>query len=81
MIPKPIRDMKQEAKKNLSAMKRVLKQMESYLSSNNQDAICVASAFFSILEYHMLEGDLTAKNLNLATMLRGDSPFKRVWNE
>lgn len=73
--------MRQEAKKNLAAMKRVIKQMESYLSSSNPDSICVASAFFSILEHHMLEGDLKPENLSLATMLRGDSPVKRNWNE
>jgi len=81
MLPKSIRDMRQEAKKNLASMKRVLKQMEVYLSSNNADAICVASAFFSILEHHMLDGDLKAENLNLATMLRGDSPVKRKWDD
>ena len=81
MLPKPIRDMRQEAKKNLASMKRVLKQMETYLSSSNPDSICVASAFFSILEHHMLEGDLKPENLSLATMLRGDSPVKRSWNE
>lgn len=81
MLPKSIRDMRQEAKKNLSAMKRVLKKMEDCLSSNNPDSICVASAFFSILEHHMLDGDLKPDNLTLATMLRGDTPIKRKWDE
>lgn len=81
MLPKSIRDMRQEAKKNLVAMKRVLKKMEEYLSSNNPDAICVASSFFSILEHHMEHGDLKAENLSLATLLRGDSPVKRICNE
>lgn len=81
MLPKAIRDMKREAKKNMAAMKRVLKQMDDYLNSSNADSICVASAFFSILEHHMLDGDLKPENLSLATMLRGDEPIKRVWNE
>lgn len=81
MLPKKIRDLKQEAKKNCAAMKRVLKQMDEYLASNNPDAICVASAFFSILEHHMLDGDLRAENISLATLLRGDSPIKRERNE
>lgn len=72
MLPKAIRDMKRDAKKNLAAMKRVLKKMEDYLNSSNPDAICVASAFFHILEHHMEDGDLKAENLSLATMLRGD---------
>lgn len=81
MLPKQIRDMRQDAKKNLAAMKRVLKKMEDYLGSSNPDSICLASAFFSILEHHMVDGDLKAENLSLATMLRGDSPVKRVDNE
>jgi hypothetical protein len=76
MLPKNIRNMRQKAKKNLAAMKRVLKKMEDYLSSSNPDAICVASAFFHIIEHHMERGDLRPENLNLATMLRGDLPLK-----
>lgn len=72
MLPKNIRDLRQEAKKSCAAMKRVLKKMDDYLESSNPDAICVASAFFKALEYHMEEGDLKAENLTLYTMLRGD---------
>ena len=81
MLPKRIRDMRQEAKKNLGSMKRVIKKMEEYLGSSNADKICVASAFLSILEHHMTDGDLKAENLSLATMLRGDSPIKKSWDE
>lgn len=72
MLPKNIRDLKQEAKKNCAAMKRVLKKMDDYLASNNPDAICVASAFFKALEYHMEEGDLKPENLTLYALIRGD---------
>jgi hypothetical protein len=72
MLPKNIRDLKQEAKKNCAAMKRVLKKMDEYLASSNPDAICVASAFFKALEYHIEHGDLSPENLTLATLLRGD---------
>ena len=72
MLPKTIRDMRQEAKKNCAAMKRVLKKMDDYLASTNPDAICVASAFFKALEYHLEHGDLKPENLTLATLLRGD---------
>lgn len=72
MLPKNIRELRQEAKKNCAGMKRVLKKMDDYLSSNNPDAICVAAAFFKALEYHIEEGDLSPENLTLATLLRGD---------
>jgi len=72
MLPKNIRALKQEAKKNCAAMKRVMKKMDEYLSSNNSDAICVAAAFFKALEYHIEFGDLQPDNLTLATLLRGD---------
>lgn len=72
MLTKNIRDLKQEAKKNCAAMKRVLKKMDDYLASSNPDAICVASAFFKALEYHMEHGDLNPDNLTLYTLLRGD---------
>lgn len=72
MLPKNIRDLKQEAKKSCAAMKRVLKKMDEYLASSNPDSICVASAFFQILKHHMEDGDLRPENISLATMLRGD---------
>lgn len=72
MLPKTIRALRQDAKKSLSGMKRVLKLMETHLSTENADKICVASAFFQILKHHMEDGDLRAENLSLATMLRGD---------
>lgn len=72
MLSKNIRDLRQEAKKNCAAMKRVLKKMDDYLASSNPDAICVASAFFKALEYHIEKGDLSPENLTLATLLRGD---------
>lgn len=74
MLPKSIRDMRADAKKSLAGMKRVLKLMESSLSSENADKICVASAFFQILKHHMEEGDLRPEELSLATLLRGDNP-------
>jgi len=74
MLPKTIRAMRQDAKKSLAGMKRVLKLMESSLASENADKICVASAFFQILKHHMEEGDLRPENISLATMLRGDEP-------
>jgi len=73
--------MRQEAKKNHAAMKRVMKKMEEYLSSSNADQICVASAFFAVLEHHMEHGDLNAQNLALATMLRGDMNAENFINE
>ncbi len=76
MLPKNIRDMRQEAKNNSKSMKRVLKLMDGYLESNNPDSICVASAFFHILAHHMEHGDLKPNNVSLATLLRGDSPLK-----
>ena len=76
MLPKNIRDMRQEAKKSSKAMKRVLKQMDEYLESNSPNSICVASAFFQILKHHMEHGDLEPHNVSLATLLRGDSPLK-----
>lgn len=75
MLPKSIRTMRQEAKKSLAAMKRVIKLMEASIASENPDKICVASAFFQILKHHMEEGDLRPENISLATMLRGDSPI------
>lgn len=72
MLPKTIRAMRQDAKKSLAGMKRVLKLMESMLQSENPDKVCVASAFFQILKHHMEDGDLSSTNLSLATMLRGD---------
>lgn len=74
MLPKTIRTMRQDANKSLSGMKRVLKLMENSLKSENPDKICVASAFFQILKYHMEHGDLRPENITLATMLRGDNP-------
>lgn len=74
MIPKTIRIMRQDAKKSLAGMRRVLKLMENSLASENADKICVASAFFQILKYHMEDGDLRPENISLATMLRGDEP-------
>lgn len=70
MLSKELRDLKQEAKKSCIAMKRVLKRMDEYLSSNNQLSIQVASAFFQMLSYHMNEGDLKPENVSLATYLR-----------
>lgn len=72
MLPKNIRDLRQEAKKNCAGLKRVLKKMENYLASTNPDAICVASAFFKAVEYHIEHGDLKPENLTLSTLLRGD---------
>ena len=72
MLPKAIRDLRQEAKKSCAGMKRVLKLMDDSLASNDPDKICVASAFFQILKHHMEQGDLRPENISLATMLRGD---------
>jgi len=74
MLPKTIRAMRQDAKKSLAGMKRVLKLMENSLASENADKICVASAFFQILKHHMEDGDLKPENITLATMIRGDEP-------
>lgn len=73
MLPKAIRAMRADAKKSLAGMKRVMKRMDEYLSSSNPDAICVASAFFKALEYHIEHGDLKPENLTLATLLRKGS--------
>lgn len=72
MLPKNIRDLRQEAKKNSAAMKRVIKKMDSYWSSNSPDAICVAAAFYKACEYHIEHGDFKPENLSLAALLRGD---------
>ena len=72
MLPKNIRELRREAKQSLKGMKRVLDLMEKMLQSENADKVCVASAFFQILKHHMEDGDLSAENLSLATMLRGD---------
>lgn len=78
MLPKHIRDLKQEAKKNCASMKRVLALMDKYLATSNPDSILVASAFFQILKYHIEEGDLKPENISLATMLRGDDPQNKL---
>lgn len=72
MLPKAIRDRRREGKKTLSGMKRVFKLMETDLDSNDANAICVASAFLTMLSYHMIEGQLSETNIHLATLLRGD---------
>lgn len=74
MLPKAIRNMRQDANKSLAGMKRVLKLMENSLKTENADKICVASAFFQILKHHMEQGDLRPDNISLAVMLRGDEP-------
>lgn len=74
MLPKTIRVLRKDANKSLAGMKRVLKLMETSLSSENPDKICVASAFFQILKHHMEDGDLRPENISLVTMLRGDVP-------
>ncbi len=66
--------MRVDAKNSLNAMRRVLKLMDSHLTSDNADRICVASAFLQILKHHMEDGDLRPDNVILVTMLRGDSP-------
>jgi hypothetical protein len=68
--------MRQEAKKSLAGFRRVIKLMDDSLSSNNPDHICVASAFFQIIKYHIEDGDLKPENLSLATLLRGDGLTK-----
>lgn len=72
MLPKSIRDMRRRAKENLKAAKRVFKQMEIRLDTENIENICVAAAYLRILEYHMIEGDMQPHNVSLATLLRGD---------
>lgn len=71
MLPKNIRDLKQEAKKNAKAFRRALKLIDGYLESNNPDAICVASAFYKAVEHHMNDGDFKHENLTLYTMIKG----------
>lgn len=73
MLPKKIRDLRREARTRLNAMKRVLKLMDGFLSSDVENKILLASAFFQVLMHHMEEGDLNQEGLTLATYLRGVS--------
>lgn len=73
MLPKEIRDLRNEAKKSSAAMKRVIKLMDNSLASGEPYKIKVASAFFHIFGYHIEEGDLKPENISLATYLRSYS--------
>jgi hypothetical protein len=75
MLPKAIRTMKQDAKKSLAGMKKVIKMLECNIASERADRICFASAFFQILHHHMEFGDLRPEQISLATLLRGDDPI------
>lgn len=70
MENKELRAMRREAKKSLKGMKRVLDLMDAYLNSANPHSIKVASAFFTMLKYHMHDGDLVPENVQLAALLR-----------
>jgi transposase-like protein len=58
------------AKKDIKAAYSVLKHMEKHVSSDNQMAIDLATAFFHVLGYHLEHGDLTPSNVRLAALLR-----------
>lgn len=70
MLPKHLRDKKQEAKKILFHAKRIIKRMEGYLETSNPKAINTASAFFQIFKHHIECGDLSPEDVHLAALLR-----------
>lgn len=70
MLPKNIREQKQEAKKSLLELKRIIKRMEKYLHSSDTKAIEIAAAFMQIVKHHVMSGDLTPEDVHLAAMLR-----------
>lgn len=70
MLPKEIRDKKTFAKKCARETKRVLKGMDDYLNSSDYRAIEMAEAFYTILSWHITQGDLQPENVNLASLLR-----------
>lgn len=65
-----IREQKREAKKSVKEIKKVVDHMESYLNSDNPQAVMIAHSFFYTLSYHMKEGDLEPKNVHLTALLR-----------
>lgn len=70
MLPKHIRNKKQEAKKSMVHLKRIISRIENYLSTSDTKAIETASAFMQIMKYHIEEGDLSPHNIHLAALLR-----------
>jgi len=72
MLPKELRDKKAFAKICAREAKRIIKQMDAYLASENAKRIEVAEAFYRVMAYHITEGDLTPENVNLAALLRKD---------
>lgn len=70
MLPKEIRDKKAFAKTCSRETKRIIKKMDGYLASSDHKSIELADAFYRVLAYHITEGDLTAENVHLASLLR-----------
>lgn len=70
MLPKHIRDQRQEAKKSLFHLKRIIKRMETYLASSDVKAIETAAAFMQIMKHHIECGDLSPQDVHLAALLR-----------
>lgn len=63
-------DKKAFAKTCAREMKRIIKKMDGYIESSNPKSIEVAEAFYRVLSWHVVEGDLSAENAHLASLLR-----------
>ena len=72
MLSKETRLLKSNAKKQAIGIKRVFKLMDDSLSSNIEYQVCVASAFYQIISFHIENGDLRPDDVNLATLLRSN---------
>lgn len=44
--------------------------MDQYLASSDPKSIEIAEAFYRVMSHHIVEGDLTPGNVNLASLLR-----------
>ena len=70
---KELRARRQEAKRNMVELKRIIKRMDGYLESSSATAVELASAFVQVCKFHIEEGDLNPHNVNLAALIRSQS--------